>query len=432
MKDKKESRLPKFLEKIMGSEKNQKIPEEDPVSVDFHKEIKKEEAKNPVSISAIFNKDSSDISGVRRVFRKSMIFLVISNLFFLLTTALSISFFHNILLTILMAIGFVVTTNIFFIIVADRSYVWISIATQALLGLIVYAFLGQAMSLVTIVATGLIVLFTYFAYSETEKVQLGSRLFSLSHIIKESSRILTSVVVMIISLGVFNGIMDKGSDKFISDFVFKNDFVADYLFIGKGPTDQWNLNKVFMADAGPSMFGYSEEEDFKPGTFFDYIEELYEDPKSNSLLTMTEIEQIEDEFDSELEDKKIAEEERIIAQNLADKHYPNIGLSLDSQLDGPSFRKVSEQYYVNKITDFETEKNDKESILPDFLKDNLLSREFILPGFIAILVFVVLTLLKFIINLVSFFVLTLVWNVLKSTGFVKIEVETVEAEVVSI
>ncbi|MEM1312808.1 MAG: hypothetical protein AAGF07_05095, partial [Patescibacteria group bacterium] len=125
-----EVKMPSFLQNIFpskGVEENNSIeeeviPEDDLKLLPF---ASSQQETNPNSISSIFNKDHQEVFGIQRVFRKSIIFLVLHLLSFSVLGFIGLNIFTlPILLTFLVSISYIVFTNIFYIIVADRSYVW--------------------------------------------------------------------------------------------------------------------------------------------------------------------------------------------------------------------------------------------------------------------------------------------------------------------
>jgi hypothetical protein len=111
-------------------------------------------------------------------------------------------------------------------------------------------------------------------------------------------------------------------------------------------------------------------------------------------------------------------------EKFREERYPTIPLLLKDPLTQDNLRKVLEQTYVNMVNDF-TGSSGKNNLV-------IIDRAAILPTIIALILFAILWLLKPLFNFISFIVAGLVWAILKWTGFTKIEVETVEAEVVSI
>jgi hypothetical protein len=103
---------------------------------------------NPNSFSAIFNSESARIAGLQRVFRKSMTMLLITGILFSILTFLSFRLFStNLLLIITLQILFVTFNNIFYIIVADKSYVWLSLAFQVIVFLAAHTIIGLGWTL---------------------------------------------------------------------------------------------------------------------------------------------------------------------------------------------------------------------------------------------------------------------------------------------
>ena len=222
------------------------------------------------SFSTIFNQDHDQIRGVQRVFRKSIILLSLSLLSFVVLAWASINLFAvPLALTVGVFFAYLSLSIIFFIIVADRSYVWLCLLAHVLAILLVSSFVGQLISPVTWATMLIAAILYYFAYTELEKAQLGSRLFSIKIISKEATNLLVTLCFLVLSLGAFGLIKDQGTVNFVEQDVLGSEFIFEEVMMGNGRAI--NLNRV-MIDAS-AQFGEGNTE----YTFREFLVENYRD-----------------------------------------------------------------------------------------------------------------------------------------------------------
>ncbi len=397
---------------------------------------------NPNSFSSIFNSDSARIAGVQRVFRKSMTMLLVTGILFSILTFLSFRLFStNLLLIITLQILFVTFSNIFYIIVADKSYVWLSLAFQIIVFLAAHTIigLGAGFSVPTLVIAGLVSILSYFSYLDIEKNQLSSRLFSINQITADSTRTLCTVVSFILAIGAFNGILAMGSNNFLRREVFQNEFLVQNLIIGESFP---GLNRFFL----------------KGTTRFENVDQLVQrgvwkpvDPESNVRLfnfivlnydSFSSEPIISSEEEADLKflpenqaDKKRQEIYRARAEEVNQTVFASLGYSLDDVLTSDKFKNVVRETYIYRVNRFEKASNNLLTNLSESIGNvnlNILPRQYIFPGIIALVVlfisFVLNYLLKFVIKITN----AIAWFFLVKTDFARIDVEQVEAEIVTI
>lgn len=407
----------------------------------------KEDNFNPNFLSSVFKQDKQEAGGITRVFRKSMIFLALQLSSFLIFVISSFNFFSNPLITLFCLVVSVAMTNLFFIIVADRSYVWLALLGQTLLIVIANSFLGLAFTPITLLFTLVAILFYFLAYSELEKIQLSSRLFSISHITGESTRIILTATTILLALGIFNSILSQGqkdnqnlgSKPFLSKVVFDNKFIMDNLFIGK--TSSVSINKYlisgdFYNDASTGKIMYELKTKTanteKQATFGNFLENNYE---SNDVLTTKE----EQDFRaisctdvgsvSEACNQRVKKEVDNKIEQWRLKAYGDLPYSIDTPLTINNYREITKKFYLNRVAEFESEKEDSGFIDRSLLLVPLTS---IIPALFALTVAVLLFLTRFIFSWIVFIINWIIWRILLISGFVQIDVETVEAEIISI
>ncbi len=447
--------FPRFLRKQQEQQKVEKkehINQENPNQTEFiklltttekaYKDDSKDRHQNLNSLSSIFNKDSAVIAGVQRVFRKSMTMMIISSFLFTILSFLSFRLFSvNLLIVLLVQILFIVFTNIFYIIVADKSYVWLGIAFQGIVFLIVHTIMGigAGFSIPTIVSVALIIFLIYMSYLDVEKTQLSSRLFSINHITSDSTRMLSTAVSLVLAIGMFNSIVAHGTGNFLRKEVFKNDFIVDNLIIGK---EFPGLNRFMLTGA----------------TRFENADELVRrgvwqpvDPDSNiNLLSFIVLNYevfstetiLSDREKSDLKflpSDKAALQEKELVRNRAEEVnkivFASLGYSLDDVLTSEKFKNVVRETYIYKVNRFESGDNNLlGKVIQPFTEVSitLVPRTYIIPGFFAVFVlfasFIANLFLKFLIKIFTL----LVWFLLRKIDYARIDIEKVEAEVVTI
>jgi hypothetical protein len=414
-------KLPKFLEKINSSaDSNESVSESRSLALasDFSRVQSRPNTPNPNSFSSIFNKDHEEISGIQRVFKKSISFLILSLFCFGGVTLAGVNLFSwSPWVTVFFALLFVPITNIFFIIVADRSYVWLALAGQLIILLLVNSFLGLGFDLITILFSLLIIFMTYLAYGELEKVQLGSRLFSISHITSESARILSTVLVLTICLGVFNSVISRGMENYFTENFLDNPFYYNNLIVGKIP--QLSLNRLVVGN-----FQEFNKENSQ-ATFRDFLVSNYRQGKS--VITPAEQNEIINNCTETLGIDKCGNAVTIERDRRLDEFrkeaYPKLSFGLDQVLTKDKYEQVLRQHYLYVIKNFGSNKNSNFLLIPP---------SYVLPALLTLILYLILTIIKPLFNWIVFVLTWLIWQILRVSGFAKIEVEAVEAEIVSI
>ena len=401
---------------------------------------------NPNSISSVFNKDHQEVFGIQRVFKKSIIFLILNLVGFSILTFFSV--YYSVVpvwYAVIAGLFYASLSNIFYIIVADRSYVNLSLAGQLIILLAVHSFLGRAFDVVTLAVVFVILVYNLFAYSEIEKIQLSSRLFSIGHVTKESTRILVTVFILVISLGLFNGIVSSGSAEFFDDVVLSNDNILDEAIIGRSPN--LSLNRIFLNggrfyiakeevtstvvnSSGPdSTYIFSDFLRFN----YDPTKDLLSSDREEEIRAICEVSSEVDcdvELDSEV--NKNLEAWRIEA-------YGDLPYTLNTPLTVPVYKDIVRQSYINSINKLESESTTSEDssasdqdIIDTLSQALLIDRTYIIPSIFALVIFLALTLVRFVFNWLIFILTWIFWHIMIWTGFARIEIENVEAEIVSI
>lgn len=423
VEEKPHNSLPQFLSRLQNSSlnplsTNTRVPENRALAIVGEKNAQSKANNNPNSFSSIFNKDHQEITGIQRVFKKSIAFMLFNLVSFGALALVGINLISSpIWLSLIVIISYLVTANVFYIIVADRSYVWLGICSNMLLLLLVQSFLGQGFTPVTLLVAFLVGLLTYTSYSELEKIQLGSRLFSISHIIGETTRILGSVVMLVLCLGLFNTALSETSVAFIDRVFIQNDVIFDNIVM-PGISDRINLNQVLIR--GSQSYGVGNQR----FTFADFLEDNYigtliTDSEESGIIVECQVANSNSNCDTAV-DQEV--EARLLKYR--DDNYAEVNLDLDTVLKGAEFERVVAAHYKFLIRDFE-----KETVGSPYI---LVPLDHIIPAILAIGLYVLLLIIKPIFGIFAQIVTWILWTILKYFGFVRIEVENVEAEVVSI
>lgn len=406
-----------------------------------------------ISKSKVSNPSPNKSNNSLRLLQKSIALLVLSTISFILMTVVGSTIFGfstNILLNfgllVLSLVSFVALTNIFYIILIDRLFLFVFLFVQAGVFLLVNLFIGQLLAVSTLVLVWIVFLLLYLAYLELEKNQLSSRLFNISHICTEVTRILTTVAILVLCVGLFNQIVSMGTSdnkfdggvKFIDKVFLSQKDTFDKLIIGyndKGKSTglaNLFLNKGLSLHSGQLVGTKSDEQ----ALLRDYLELNYR--PTEVLLNVVE----KDDLDIKCKADKLSEAdcEKLIQSNKVvkltswrDEAYPNLKtVALETPVDVNLYRQLVKQYFINYVGELSNSEKLSKTV-PENIGNKLASSsKYIVPLIFAILLFLILMLLKPIINSVCLTVTWILWSILKAFKFVKIEIETVESEVISI
>ncbi|GAB4149589.1 MAG: hypothetical protein OHK0017_13830 [Patescibacteria group bacterium] len=424
---KKQSKLPGFLSKIT-LENNSKPETSQAFYLDSKEgsrvptELKQKEelVESKNSFTSIFQKEQDEISSIRRVFRKSIVFMAIALFGFGLTSLTASTFlWSNWLLVLISSLAFVILTNIFFIIVAHRTYIWLF-----LLGELILLVITQGVQMHTLIVGITIVLLTYLAYLDLEKIQLGSRIFSVPYVIGECTKLLTTVVILTIALSVGNQVYNKGVDVFIADNFLANRTIMAQVV--RPFTQNFTLKSV--------LANQDKNPDYQTVRQIVCLEKDLDcnNPKIASRNILTEEQFAAIDADCKLnktpeEDcnvRKVEAENTTLVGYIKDV-FPGLNLSLKDRITDNNYREVLNVYYRTKIKNYVQTTDFK--FLPSALNKNT-----IYPLSLALMVFIFLSIVRFLFVWLVFLLTWITWKILQFAGFVRIDVEMVEAEIVGI
>lgn len=421
---------------------------------------KTEQGLKKISNKVVIVKDGND-----RVFRKSMIFLLLSIVSFGFLTLAGINLFFwssNLVISFgiifLTLIIYTICTNIFFIILADKLYLWVFLGCHFLIIAFLHSIIGS-LNFVTLGMALAIVILVFFGYSELEKTQLGSRLFMIGNITGESTRILLTLSTLVICLGVFNNIISKGTtngkfssgENYFSQAFLENDFIINNILIGSknsAPNSvgqnvgrNIGLNTAFMGRTPNTLFvseGSLKKQvdgEVQNATLGDFLANNYK--PGQTILTPNELEDQQNKCAREKItncDGEIDKLKRIKLEIWKSEGYRDLSFGLDSGLDSNKFRQVNRQFYRNLITSFgdskEITNNSTNSQILPFIPN--LSANLLVPSIFTFLLYILLSIIRPIVSLLVTFLTWIIWQILRKTGFVHIEIENVQAETVNI
>jgi hypothetical protein len=406
---------------------------------------------NPNSFTTIFKKDNDKINGFQRVFRKSVLFLILQLLSFfaisfVMITGLGLNFASTAASLVSIAVIFsliviyAAITSIFYIIVADRSYIWVSLCLQSVLLIGIYALLGLGLfSPVTILFAFLIFILSYFAYLEIEKIQVSTRFFSIGYVTSEALKILSTVAILTICLGIFNVVTIQTPKAFISKNLINNDGIYSSVVLGNSfPFNVVSLNKIALnGDKYTVNKDGLVESASKPVDFRSF---LLKNIKQSALLTEAEKREIRNTCETitekECSIKLSTEQDKKLRTAIKGENssYSSLSFGLDEVLDKNSFKEVLRAFYSDKVDDLNNQSLTINEI--SYLRPFKQYIDPILPNIIqatvAILVFIILSFFKFLMNILTSVLIWIIWKIMLVTGFAKIDVELVESEIVSI
>jgi hypothetical protein len=406
---------------------------------------------NPNSFTTIFKKDNDKINGFQRVFRKSVLFLILQLLSFfaisfVMVTGLGLNFASTTasLFSLALILGLVVVyasiTSIFYIIVADRSYIWISLCLQSLLLIGIYWVLGLGLfAPVTVLLSFLVFILSYFAYLEVEKIQVSTRFFSIGYVTSEALKILSTVAIITICLGIFNVVTIQTPKTFVSKNLINNDGIYNSVVLGNSfPFNVVSLNKIALSGDKYTINSAGLVE--SAGKTVDFRSFLLKNIKQTALLSEAEKTEIKTGCDTITEKEcslKVASEQDKKLKSVikeTNSSYNLLSFGLDESLDKNSFKDVLRAFYSDKVDDLNNQSETINQI--SYLKPFKQYIDPILPNIIqstvAVLAFVILSFFKFLMNIATSILIWIIWKFMLITGFAKIDIELVESEIVSI
>jgi hypothetical protein len=264
---------------------------------------------------------------------------------------------------------------------------------------------------------------------------------------------LSLAVIFLFALGIFNTIIAQGyvdgknygSGKFIDKTFLQNNWLMKKYIIGD--SKNLSLNHYLMSGNSSGSKLYQDTQNgkivyefssktgtvVKQATFGDFLEFNYKN--GEVLLSDKEIagivtEKCDGQATTEACVKLIATEKTNRLEAFRKDSYSGLALNLDTLLTMDNFKEITRQFYLNRVSDFENTTSQDGSLIPQNLI--IIPINQVIPAVFAVLLFIALFVVKFLMNFFAFIFSWIFWQILVATGFVQIEVETVEAEIVSI
>jgi hypothetical protein len=264
------------------------------------------------------------------------------------------------------------------------------------------------------------VLLTYLAYIDLEKVQLGSRLFSIPYIVGESTKILSTVIIFIVCLSSFNQIESRGVDKFIADSVLSIPQVMEKVAV---PVYQNTILKGTSVD-------FSQSSNTTVKTLICAERKLNCDTKNSTVLSPEELAKIQNGCKTDGTGESgcaalVDQAQTTVLETYKNQDLSGLGLTLGTKLDETNSQPVLKQLIQAKIK--KQVDPTKLSFLPSYVPTKSL-----IPFVVALFLFIILSIFKFIIVWIGYVVTWILWKLLQITGFVRLDIEMVEAEIVGI
>lgn len=401
-----------------------------------------------------FRASEKFVKEVSRVFKKTIFTFIIDIILFAVFAFLAVNFFTlnqvsfglNSFLLVSSLVVSVSFTTFFYILLSQRKYLFINILIKCAIFFVINFFIGQGFAIITLVTIVVLFLFLFLSYLELEKMQLGSRLFNLSVIAGECRRILITMCLIIIAIGTFNQIIWQGTtdgqfvsaQNFVDKSIFSSDPLVDFLFLGATTSNfrSYSLNSYFINKNLFVANGMLESRVKETFTFRDYLLLVYNKP---TVITSDE----ETLIKEECKVKKIADCLPTISAKINERlnefknqFYPKqADIPLSSTISLSLYREISNQHYLNIIKESSKDVNSGSpslSVLNNLAFTKLFSPKYLIPMGMVIILFVAMYFVKFILGFFTSIVLSIIWNFMKLVKFVRVDIENVESEVVSI
>ncbi|NJK70946.1 MAG: hypothetical protein HC932_01635 [Thermales bacterium] len=227
---------------------------------------------------------------------------------------------------------------------------------------------------------------------------------------------------MIISLGLFNHITHIGTIEAFDKYVVNNSTVFDGVILGEStgiPINRFFVNEGFL----------NEKNELNLSGFLaaNYLD-------GQAVVSLTEQDEIilkcENENGVDNCGDVVLEERMNRLNRYKNEFYGDLGYELDTILDQEKEKAVLKQYYKNSWAEFAVSDQTSASgelakILNLIPSGILIDRTQVLPAGLAVVLFVVLMLLRWVFMVFSSTALWIFWKFLVLFKFARIEIETV-------
>jgi hypothetical protein len=309
-------------------------------------------------------------------------------------------------------------------------------------GCLIHFFMIGSLTVLSGFVLALIAVFIFRSFGETRKNIIASRIVYINGMTKAALAMLELAVIGIIGIGLFSTIIHEKSPIFVSKTLIGQEFVQDALTLkDAGPTQKiLESNGIVTLPKFQTEYASIEANKGKPSTIRDLMIWADYDAAAKNILSEEETKKID--AVNRFEPKEKQQSERTAAANaklqiaFAAK-YASTGLTLETPVTTPSYTTFIRQQAYNTVNDFETGQANSPVTISALkaVPKSLLVASLISLGLVLVL-FAIRLVLKSITGLIEFFTgLTLrliVWELLKVTRVVRVDVAQVEAEVITL
>jgi hypothetical protein len=386
--------------------------------------------------------DKGFLNHKKRVKLKTISALILGTVSYVSLLFLGIGIFdiHPVVTTILVLL-YPVICSIFFVIIASKKYVYFFILAQFLVS-IVFLLVFNQLTIINCILFFVLQILVYQGYVEVERQQLSSRLFSILMVTKSSVKILSSFAIAIVSISFFVNASKVGATTIVEDKIFSNTFFKSTVL---------NANGDSIWSKGLNLFGASSYDDFlaklvkdeKPTVKNYIIKEDIGAVSETNVLTQTELTKINslNRFNPE----KIDAERLVASQNkiqtIFNENYSTTPLGLNDEISKEDYSQLLIKKLSKSLSaKSSTTSSELSSVTNTFNKLDIVGSDQVPVLGLSLLLFFVLyflrsiieTILGLVTNLTNISLRGIIWWMLIKLKFVKIEVEQLESEIVTI
>jgi len=346
----------------------------------------------------------------------------------------------NLPLILTTIVVFLATTTLGGLLAQSKTLpIWVALTAYILAALVHFLVIGS-LNPVSGIVLAVIALIIYQSFRETNKNLVASRIIYINGITKSSLSLLELMVILVIGAGLFSTILHIGSPQFVSQSLFDQPTVRSALVNESGGVLQKALEAggIVTLPKFESEYAAIETNKGKKPTIRELMIWTDYDSIAKNILADQDIKKNKIITFGKSNDEQLVLQNQTINNKLASvfaERYESTKLTLESPVTTENYTTFMQKKAYNTVSEFEQGQASTPtnvSFLKVIPKSLLIASLFslLLIGFL----FVVRTLIKFITNLIEFFTgLTLrviLWELLKVTGVVKVEVAQVEAEVI--
>jgi hypothetical protein len=303
------------------------------------------------------------------------------------------------------------------------------------IGILAFGFISNIVWIIVLVITLLAVFILFLSYKDIERAQLLSRLFDIHGITKGGISFLEILVIAVLSMGFFSQVQAQGVGELAAETILGNDTISNQLIFD--PSSRLRAGTATFIGVLPWDEFVPRSIELDAPTIKDFI--LQNDWRGNldTALTVNERTQIEDLYKFDTVKKKEAKQQSLEKkyEELYTTKYNSAVPNIKTVLTQKTYLLASQKYLSSRISTSFNSTNLSDAGVPNLIPDKA-----ILPIFVTVIFILFLLFIKQIIHFFEFIfltftgtsVITIVWLLLTLTGFARIKVEYVEAEIVSL